>query len=415
MASRPPDPSEILTVSALNQQVRANLEATFPYVWVSGEISRISRPSSGHLYFALKDDRAVVNSVIYRGVAFRLRFELKEKLQVLARGRVSMYEPRGECQLNIEEIVPKGIGPLELALQQLKEKLAAKGYFDARRKKPMPRYPRSIALVTSPSGAAIRDMLEILSRRWPIAATIVVPVRVQGDGSANEIAAAIRLLNQLHDTKQIQIEAMIIGRGGGSLEDLWAFNEEPVADAIFASRIPIISAVGHEIDVTISDFVADHRALTPSHAITDLTPDCEELLADLREREYRLRERMARRIELARQRVDAFEARRSFRAPLERIRDLDRRLDDLDGRLRRAIRVPLDKVNSKLAAAAARLETLSPLNVLSRGYSLTRTDDGSVIRDVADLEPGQRITTRVNRGAIVSRIEKVQPPSEEFS
>ncbi len=409
-----PDAADVLTVSAVNRLARLSLEESFPSIWVSGEVSRISRAASGHYYVTLKDESAAIETTIFRGVLLRVRFELKEGLQVLARGRLTLFEQRGTFQLNISELIPKGIGPLELAFQQLKEKLGAKGYFDKRRKKPLPRFPRSIALVTSPSGAAIRDMLELLSRRWPIATVLVVPVRVQGDGSAAEIAQAIGKLNQLHAAGHICLDAMIVGRGGGSLEDLWAFNEELVADAIFASRIPIVSAVGHEIDVTISDHVADHRALTPSHAVTDLTPDYLELLAELSDRECRLRERMVRRIELARQRLDALADRRTFRSPLDRVRDLERRVDDVEVRLRRAAGVQTDRAKNRVAALAGQLESLSPLNVLARGYSLTRSMDGRVIANVAGLQPGDQVTTRLATGEFTSRIETIVPAQEKL-
>jgi exodeoxyribonuclease VII large subunit len=388
---------------------KQSLESAFPSIWVSGEISQISRAASGHYYLKLKDESACLDATIFRGVLLRLRFDLTEGLEVLSCGRLTLYEPNGKFQLNVAEMIPRGIGALELAFQQLKDKLGAKGYFDKKRKKPLPRFPKTIALVTSPSGAAVRDMLELLGRRWPVAAVIVVPVRVQGDGSATEIAEAIHRLNRLQQANAIRLDAMIVGRGGGSLEDLWAFNEEIVADAIFASRIPVISAVGHETDFTISDMVADHRALTPSHAVTDLTVDHAELLAYLGERECRIRERMARRIEIARQRVDAVAERRAFRSPLDQIRDRERRLDELDARLRRAGRVPLDSAKGQLAGLAGRLESLSPLNVLSRGYSLTRTLDGRVIHDVAEVRPGDVVTTRLAAGEFTSRVEEVRP------
>lgn len=407
-----PDPAAVLTVSALTQQVRAALEAGFGNVWVAGEVSNLARPGSGHMYLSLKDDRATLRAVIYRGIGIRLRFEPRDGLQVLARGRLMVYEPRGEYQLAVEEIVPKGIGPLELAFQQLKEKLQAKGYFDPRRKKPLPAFPRYIALVTSPSGAAVRDMLELLTRRWPVASVVVVPVRVQGDGAAGEIAAAIRALNRLQADGSIRLDAMVVGRGGGSLEDLWAFNEEPVADAIFASAIPVVSAVGHEIDVTISDLVADHRALTPSHAVTDLTPDRAALLAGLDEIGTRLRERVGRRLETSRQRLDALAERRAFRSPLDRVRDLERRLDDYDGRLNRAARTQLDRAHARVAAVAGRLQSLSPLGVLARGYSLTRTPAGRVVQDATRVRPGDVLVTRLARGEVVSRVEAIRPAEE---
>ncbi|MBO0700141.1 MAG: exodeoxyribonuclease VII large subunit, partial [Zavarzinella sp.] len=366
-----PDPADVLTVTALTQRVRAALERGFQSVWVAGEVSNLVRASSGHQYFSLKDDKSVLRAALFRGVGLRVRFELKDGMQVVARGRVTVYEPRGDLQIQIEEIQPKGIGALELALQQRKDRLQARGYFDPRRKKRLPAFPRTIALVTSPTGAAVRDMLELLARRWPVAKVLVVPVRVQGDGAAEEIAAAVRCLNQCHAAGHLCFDALIVGRGGGSLEDLWAFNEELVAEAIFASRIPVVSAVGHEIDVTIADLVADHRALTPSHAVTDLTPDRESLLGALAEIGTRLRERALGRVGQARQRVAALADRRAFRNPLDRVRDLERRLDDLGGRLHRAAGAPVERSRHRLAAVAGRLESLSPLNVLARGYSLT--------------------------------------------
>ena len=408
----PAPPADILTVSALTARIRTALEGEFSSVWVSGEISNLSRPSSGHVYLSLKDEKATLRSVLYRGIAIRLRFEPRDGMQVIARGRLSVYAPRGDYQLQIEEIQPKGIGALELALQQLREKLQAKGYFDPRRKRPLPAFPRSIALITSPTGAAVRDMLELLARRWPVARVVVVPVRVQGDGAADELAAAIRAVNGLHAAGSLRLDALIVGRGGGSLEDLWAFNEEAVADAIFASRIPVVSAVGHEIDVTISDLVADHRALTPSHAITDLTPDREALLTGLANLGARLRERSVRRVELARQRLNTIADRRVLRSPLDRVRDLEKRLDDLDDRLRRTAAAPLDRARAKVAALAGRLESLSPLNVLSRGYSLTRTPDGRVIQDAKTVSRGDILVTRLARGEVVGRVEEVRSLEE---
>lgn len=408
-----PDPADVLTVTALTQRVRAALERGFQSVWVAGEVSNLVRASSGHQYFSLKDDKAVLRAALFRGVGLRVRFDLKDGMQVVARGRVTVYEPRGDLQIQIEEIQPKGIGALELALQQRKDRLQARGYFDPRRKKRLPAFPRTIALVTSPTGAAVRDMLELLARRWPVAKVLVVPVRVQGDGAAEEIAAALRCLNECHTAGHLCFDALIVGRGGGSLEDLWAFNEELVAEAIFASRIPVVSAVGHEIDVTIADLVADHRALTPSHAVTDLTPDRESLVGALGEIGTRLRERALGRISQARQRLAALADRRAFRNPLDRVRDLERRLDDLGGRLHRAAGAPVERSRHRLAAVAGRLESLSPLNVLARGYSLTRTPDGRVVRDARTVAAGDELVTRLATGEIVSRVVEVRPGPEE--
>ncbi|HEY8505677.1 MAG TPA: exodeoxyribonuclease VII large subunit, partial [Gemmataceae bacterium] len=362
------------------------------------------------VYLTLKDERSQLKAVIYRGVALRLRFEPHDGMEVLAQGKISVYPPRGEYQLNIVQLHPKGIGALELALRQLKEKLLLRGYFDPKRKKPLPRYPSRIALVTSPTGAAVRDMLEILARRWPVAEVVVRGVRVQGEGAAEEIAAAIRLLNRLQREGRARFDLMIVGRGGGSIEDLWAFNEEIVADAIYESAIPVVSAVGHEIDVTVADLVADCRAPTPSAAAELVTPDREEVLAGLREYRRRLRDALGRRVVLARQRLDELAARRALRAPLERVRELERRLDELGERLRRVVSNRLAREGERVAAAAGRLETLSPLNVLRRGYSLTRIEpDRALVRSARQVAPGQRLRTTLPDGDIVSRVESVEP------
>jgi exodeoxyribonuclease VII large subunit len=403
-----PAGAKVLQVSELTQAVKGLLEEGFGAVWVAGEISNLARPPSGHLYLTLKDGQSQVRAVIWRGIALRLRFEPHDGMAVLARGRVTVYAPRGEYQLQIEELHPQGVGALELALQQLREKLSARGYFDARRKKPLPRLPRRIALVTSPTGAAVRDMLEILARRWPAAEVVVYPVRVQGDEAAAEVAAAIGHLNRLHADGALATDVMIVGRGGGSLEDLWAFNEEVVARAIFESHVPVVSAVGHETDVTIADLVADHRALTPTHAATAVVPDRAELLAGLRDTEARLHGSATRRIDVAKRRLADLAGRRAFRVPLDRVHDQERKLDDWTDRLRRAGQGRLQRGRERLEAAAGRLAALSPLNVLARGYSLTQTLDGALVRSSADLRAGDVVRTRLHRGSAVCRVEQVE-------
>ncbi len=403
-----PAGTKVQTVSALTQEVKGLLEDGFAGVWVAGEVSNLARPASGHLYFTLKDAAAQLRAVIWRGVALRLRFDLTDGLDVVARGKVSVYPPRGEYQLLVEEIHPQGVGALELALRQLREKLFLRGYFAPGRKKPLPPIPRRVALVTSPTGAAVRDMLEILTRRWPAVEVLVVPVRVQGDGAAQEIAAAVGTLNRLHAAGVMTVDVLIVGRGGGSLEDLWAFNEECVADAIFASAIPVVSAVGHETDVTIADLVADHRALTPTHAATDVVPDRQEILLGLRDLQARLDGGLARRLDAARQRLADLAARPAFRRPLERVREAERRLDDWSERLHRAGRTRLERSRERFEAAAARLEAVSPLNVLARGYSLTQTEAGAVVRDAMQVRPGDRVRTRLHRGRIVAKVEALE-------
>jgi exodeoxyribonuclease VII large subunit len=403
-----PDGAKVLSVSELNNTVRTLLEEGFPSVWVTGEVSNLARPSSGHQYFSLKDSQAQLRSVIWRGIGLRLRVQLKDGMEVIARGRLTVYVARGDYQLIVEEIHPRGFGALELALRQLKERLFALGYFDPRRKKPLPPWPRRVALVTSPSGAAVRDMLEILGRRWPAVEVWICPVRVQGDGAAQEIAAAIGLLNRLKPTTDV----IIVGRGGGSAEDLWAFNEEVVAHALFASRIPVVSAVGHEIDLTIADLVADRRALTPSEAAELVVPNRAELSDSITDCATRLRGLVNARLERARRGVQDLAERRAFRLPLERIRDAERRLDELAERLARVARQRLERLQQAVGAAAARLETLSPLNVLGRGYSLTRSESGQVIRDAAQVRPGGRLETLLHRGRLMSRVEEVAPPDD---
>lgn len=404
MSAAPKLDREVLTVSALTARVRGLIEDEFPSVWVEGEVSNLAKPASGHVYLSLKDSRSQLRAVMYRGIALRQRFDLKNGMEVLARGRLSVYDARGEYQFLVEEVQPKGVGAAELALRQLKEKLLAKGYFDPRRKRPLPRFPRRVALIASASGAAVRDMIELFAQRWPLTEVVVRPSRVQGEGAAEEVAVAVRGLNRLHAAGTLKLDAIVIGRGGGSAEDLWAFNEEAVADAVFQSAVPVVSAVGHEVDVTVCDLVADHRAETPSAAVVALTPHRDELLNDLTALNARLREAVAHRLALARRTLDQLAARPALRQPLRRVHDLGQRLDDTAARLHRAARSSLTREADRLAAVAARLDTLSPLNVLARGYSLTRTADGRVVRAAAEVAPGDRLVTRVASGEIVSRV-----------
>jgi exodeoxyribonuclease VII large subunit len=363
-----------LTVSQLTQSIKAELEREFTSVWVSGEVTGVSRPQSGHVYFSLKDSGATVPAVMWRSIAMRHKFDLKEGLQVVIRGRLTVYPPQGKYQLEVEKLEPQGIGAQELALRQLREKLLAKGYFDPRRKKKLPAYPKRIGLVTSPSGAAVRDVLQVLATRWPIAGIVLCPVRVQGDGATAEIAAAIRLFNRLHGANELKIDLLIVGRGGGSAEDLWAFNEEIVADAIFASAIPVVSAVGHEIDVSISDLVADLHALTPTDAANKVVPDRSEMAQALREMRNRMEEALQHRLAIGRNKLDSLASRTVFRRPLSRVHEREERLDEISTRLHRAMQRHVARSGDSLAALAGRLETLSPLNVLRRGYTLTRTE-----------------------------------------
>jgi exodeoxyribonuclease VII large subunit len=404
-----PQGAKVLSVGELTRGIKGVLEQKYPSVWVAGEVSNLAKPSSGHMYLSLKDAEASLRAVIYRGVALRMKFDPHDGLEVIARGRLSVYSPRGEYQFLVEELHPKGLGAAELALRQLREKLFRLGYFAPERKKALPRFPKTLALITSPTGAAVRDMLEILGRRWPSVDVYVCPSRVQGDGAAEEIARAIRLLNRLHASGSLPLCAMILGRGGGSTEDLWAFNEECVARAIFESQVPVVSAVGHEIDVTVADQVADVRALTPSQAANTVVPDRFEWSQWLHEVEERMRAGLLQQLELRRRRLDELAGRRAFRLPVERVRDLEQRLDDWAERLRRAARQCVQLAGERLSASAAQLETLSPLNVLRRGYTLTRREtDQAVVRDVAQVQVGDLLRTLVPGGSVLSRVEAVQ-------
>ena len=406
-----PSAQRPLSVWELTAQIKDLLESAFPEVWVAGEISNFARPQSGHCYLTLKDDRAQMRAVMWRGAAVRVKFDMQDGLEVICRGHLDLYAPRGSYQLVIEDILPRGMGALELALRQLREKLAREGLFDPARKRPLPAFVRRVAVVTSPTGAAIRDFLQVLGRRWRGTDVLIVPVRVQGDGAAAEIAAAIETVNQFTSP----VDCLVVTRGGGSMEDLWAFNEEPVVRAIAASKIPVISAVGHEIDVTLSDLAADVRALTPSEAAELIAPSAEELVAQLRQVEQRMASALRWRATSARSRLDTVTRHAIFRRPHQRIFELSRRLDELDARLLRAVRGLVVTARQKTATAAGQLESLSPLAVLGRGYSLTqRTADGHVIRHAAELSPGEQITTRFADGRAVSRVEQVENlPSPE--
>lgn len=395
-----------LSVSQLTVLIKQSLEAEFTSVWVSGELSDVSRPQSGHIYLTLKDEGAQLRGVIWRTVASRLSFDLQDGQQVVCRGDIDVYPPRGGYQLIIRQVEPLGIGALQLALRKLHQRLAAEGLFDPGRKRRLPRFPRRIAFVTSPTGAAVRDFLEVLRRRWRGVQVLIIPAKVQGEGAAQDLVRGIRLANALTAPPDV----LVVGRGGGSLEDLWCFNEEPVVRAIHASRIPVVSAVGHEIDVTLSDLVADVRALTPSEAASLVVPAADEVRAGLDGMRARLAAALRGRAADARSRLDALAQHRAFRRPFDRIHDLARQLDELELRAKRAFTHRLTRHRDRLASLTARLESLSPLGVLARGYSLTQqTATGGVVTDAASLVVGDMLTSRFGRGQAVSQVTEIQP------
>jgi exodeoxyribonuclease VII large subunit len=330
-------------------------------------------------------------------------------MQVACRGRIDVYPPRGSYQLIVTQVVPVGQGALELALRRLRERLAAEGLFDKARKRPLPRFPRQLALVTSPSGAAVRDFLEVLGRRWRLTNVLVVPVRVQGAGAAQEIAQAIRRVNLL----RARFDAIVLARGGGSMEDLWAFNEEVLVRAIVGSRIPVVSAVGHEIDVTLADLAADVRALTPSEAAERVVPSAEDVLALLDGHRKRLAGVLRERCATFRARLEQLASRPVLRRPLDRVHAMLQRLDELELRAARAMWRRREDARHVLRAAAQRLESLSPLAVLARGYSITvRAADGAVLRDAASVRIGELLHTTLAKGRVASRVVDANGPAD---
>jgi len=331
-------------------------------------------------------------------------------MQVICCGNVDVYPPRGSYQLIIRQMEPQGLGAMQMALRQLQQRLAAEGLFAAERKRPLPRFPNRIGIVTSPTGAAIRDFVEVLRGRWQGAHVTVIAVRVQGEGAATEIAAAIHQANQM----QPRFDVLVVGRGGGSLEDLWCFNEEAVVRAIHGSEVPVVSAVGHEIDVTLSDLVADARALTPTDAGQMLVPSREELSAVLGNFRHRLTNGLRSRALTARARIESAASSPVMRKPFDRVHLLARSLDELEGRIARAVRHRQTLSGRQLAAIANQLESLSPIAVLGRGYSLTaRGSDGELIRTASSLEVGEEIHTRFAEGGAYSRIERIEPDAGE--
>ncbi|QDU87342.1 Exodeoxyribonuclease 7 large subunit [Pirellulimonas nuda] len=395
----PPDAAKPLTVSQFSAQLKGLVEGAFPSVWVAGEVSNFSRPQSGHCYFTLKDEHAQLRAVMWRGSQAKLKFDLRDGVEIVCRGSVDVYAPRGSYQLVVSDAQPMGLGALELALRQLQEKLGREGLFDAERKRPLPKFPRRIGFVTSPTGAAIRDFLQVLERRWRGAQVLVIPCRVQGDGAAKEIAAGIELAQRIVPT----LDVLVVGRGGGSVEDLWCFNEEVVVRALAVCEIPTVSAVGHEIDVTLSDLAADVRALTPTEAAERVVPSAEELRDRLGHHGQRLAGALRRKLELSASRLEGLKKRRPLARPHAWLEDLARGLDDCDRAAQQAVRRIADARSQRARALAGKLDSLSPLGVLGRGYSLTMdAGSGAVLRSVKQVEAGQKISTRLVDGVVQS-------------
>ncbi len=438
----------IYSVSELTAAITEALEARFGGLWVEGEISNLRVVSSGHAYFTLKDEGAQVRAVLFKSRVRRLRFTPADGLHVLAFANLDVYAARGEYQLVCEVLEPKGLGALQLAFEQLKARLAAEGLFDAARKRPLPVLPRRVGLITSPTGAAVRDFLRVITRRFADVHVLVYPVRVQGETAAPEIARALHDLNRMGG-----LDVLVLARGGGSLEDLWAFNEEAVARAIAGSKIPVISAVGHETDVTIADFVADLRAPTPSAAAELVVREKAQLVTHLVSLRDRLQRAMRQRGRRLRERLDDVRRRRVLTDPARPLRDWSRRLDDLGLRLQRGLSIRHEQARERLARAtralrpellrahlrhdarhlaqlrgrleratrgeatrrrramealAGRLDSLSPLACLARGYSICTLPSGEVVTRAAQVSPGTAVSVRLREGSLGCRVEEVR-------
>jgi len=447
-----PEPRErrrVLTVSELNALAQGVLEETFPSIWVEGEISNTRRYPSGHIYFTLKDEGAQIAAVLFRGAIRSPAFRPEDGLKVLARGRISLYETRGTFQIIVDALEPAGLGALQLAFEQLKTRLLAEGLFDAARKRPLPLLPRRIGIVASPAGAALRDILEVLSRRFANLEVVIAPSRVQGEGASLEIVEAIRMLNRLGD-----VDVLILARGGGSLEDLWPFNEERVARAIAGSRVPVVSAVGHEVDVTIADLVADLRAPTPSAAAEMVVRSKREMAERIAALRGRLVSATRLRVSAAGDDLEEAGSARARQAVRDRLRDLALRLDDLTARLgtrlhrvstearhrlailhermtpgrlaarlqlRRAaafssermlqstIAARLQRGRDQTAGYAERLQALSPLAVLSRGYAICRLQaTGAILKESAAVRTGDVVSVLLHRGSLGCAVTEVR-------
>jgi len=395
------DSNSILTVSRLVALLKETVEDNFVQIAVEGELSNLAQPTSGHLYFTLKDESSQIRAVMFRHTARLLKFGLENGLQVICRGHVSVYQQRGELQLVVDAMEPVGAGSLQLAFEQLKKKLSAEGLFDVERKKELPAYPKTIGIVTSATGAAIHDILRVLDRRSAGMNVKLWPARVQGDEAATEIAAGIIGLNRYSDA-----DVLIVGRGGGSLEDLWAFNEEVVARAIAASAIPVISAVGHEVDFTIADFVADLRAATPTAAAEQMTRSRMELESHIDQLRLRLAKQMSSGLALWQERVDGL--RRRLVSPEQQLKMWRYQMQDLSSRLQRGMMHFQQQQSAKVVTLAARLDTLSPLRTLDRGYTITRQDDGTAVRSSRQIKTGESLQLKFAKGSARVSVEELE-------
>jgi len=415
--------AKIYSVSEITRQVKGLIQQ-FEGIWIEGEISNFVPHSSGHMYFSLKDEKSVIRGAFFKNANQHLKFKPGDGMMVVVHGSLDLYEKSGQYQIIVDKMEPKGVGALQLRFEQLKAQLSKEGLFDAARKRKLPLLPRKIGIVTSPTGAAIRDMINVLTRRFPNIHVVLNPVRVQGDGSAEEVAAAIKEMSE-----DGSYDVLIIGRGGGSLEDLWAFNEEVVARAIFASRIPVVSAVGHEIDFTISDFVADLRAPTPSAAaelVVSNKVDLEQKLGayemrltqDLKKKYLAFKEKLdwirksglamglKRTLDIFKERVANAAKSPAFTRPKERITQLKQEADEFEAKLAKSIKHFLENRRNEVKVLSGKVESLNPLNILERGYSVT-TKNGKIVKDASELKVGDEIAVRLHKGNANGKVVSV--------
>ena len=388
---------KIFTISDLNNYIKNLLDTdeVLAGIYVKGELSNYKTYPSGHHYFTMKDAEGTLKCVMFKGSAVKLRFKPENGMSVIAFGRVAVYPRDGAYQLYVSEITPDGIGDLYIAFEQLKEKLLKEGLFDGHHKKPLPRYPKTIAVITSPAGAAVQDIIRVLGSRWPMTKVVIIPVRVQGAEAPPEIVEAIEYANETSIA-----DLIITGRGGGSIEDLWAFNNENVARAIFASEIPVISAVGHEPDVTIADFVADVRAATPSNAAELAVPDKNDVYSWLYASDMRLRQTINRDIKTRRQRLNDISSKRVLQSPKYYIDDRRIQVDRSAEKLLSLMQGHIHKKREKYARLAAALDAMSPLKVLGRGYAIAQLANGEIIKTASDVKTGDRITVKLQKDEI---------------
>ena len=402
---------QIYTVSEVNGFIKNVIDGIpqLSGIYIRGELSNYKIYPSGHHYFTLKDGEGALRCVMFKGSAMKLRFRPENGMQVIAYGRISVFPRDGAYQLYCSQLSPDGVGDLYVAFEQLKDKLYREGLFDEGHKKPLPRYPQRIAIVTSSAGAAIHDMIRILRRRYPIARVLLLPVRVQGVEAPPEIVGAIRYANRWK-----LADVLITGRGGGSMEDLWAFNDERVARAIYDSELPVISAVGHEPDVTIADFVADARASTPSNAAEIAVPDSAELLRWLRGAEGQMARKETARLEDLRARLDTLKAKRVMTDPMAYLQDKRMELTHVQQRLGDVSGTLLSRKKERFAALAASLDAMSPLKVLGRGYAMAQNTQGQILKSWRDVSAGDAVTVTLGEGALECRVEDAYDTKERY-